>query len=141
MTHFDENRIAACADANRGEVAEALEVLQELAPDIYRRATGAEGDRAAVIAEHMMRVALCQIITPPRGGSCQLEAEIVALAIGLPGMGSLQDIARKYGLGRAAISKRVTRLAELMELPPSIYMRGEKSRKSYKRSNAKRRHF
>jgi len=67
---------------------------------------------------------------------------IVGYAIGLPGMVSMKDAARVYGLGargKAAISKRVKAYSEKYGLPPSIYMKSAEACATYKQTNQTKR--
>ena len=70
----------------------------------------------------------------------QLEAEVMALGAGILLNDDMTQtkIAQKHGLGRAAISKRVTSFADELKLPPSIFMKSEAARKNYAMTNQPR---
>jgi len=53
-------------------------------------------------------------------------------AIGVPGLGvSMTDVANKFGVTRAAISKAAIEFAERHALPPSRYLKSAESRETY----------
>lgn len=62
-----------------------------------------------------------------------LQAECLAFALGLNvGGGKCQtEIAKKYKVGKAAVSKRCIRIRETFGLPPSRGMKSEEARASY----------
>lgn len=70
----------------------------------------------------------------------QLEAEIMAIGCGviLDDDVTMTKMGQRWGLTRAAISKRVVNYVEQMGLPPSIYMRKEKDRETYALTNRPR---
>lgn len=71
----------------------------------------------------------------------RLEAEVMALGAGiiLRDGDTMRRIAAKYGVTVAAISKRVVAFCDENQLPPSIYMRSAKDRKTYSLTNRPRR--
>ena len=87
----------------------------------------------------VLRVVLSRLIDPPRGSNIGLEAEIVGLAIGHPGLGSMARVGRRNGLSKAAVSKRALGLVNQFNLPPSVYMKSAKARAGYRETNTKRR--
>ena len=70
----------------------------------------------------------------------QLEAEIMALGAGvmLEDKATITKLARKHGLTKQAISKRMIRFCVDNGLPPSSYMRPERDRETYSRTNRPR---
>ena len=65
--------------------------------------------------------------------NARLTAECFAVVSGLNYSGaSMTGIARKYGITRAAVSKRCVELTELLDLRPSRAMRSLTARKSYR---------
>lgn len=70
----------------------------------------------------------------------RLEAEVMALGAGiiLRNGDTMRGIAAKYGITVAAISKRVVAFCEENALPPSIYMRSAKDRRTYSLTNRPR---
>ena len=64
----------------------------------------------------------------------RLSVECLALATGISYMGdSMTDIARRYGVTRAAVSKRCVEFTDALGLAPSRAMRSTKARQSYRR--------
>lgn len=70
----------------------------------------------------------------------QLEAEIMAMGCGviLDDDATMTKMGQRWGLTRAAISKRVVNFVEENKLPPSIYMRKEADRLKYSECNRPR---
>lgn len=70
----------------------------------------------------------------------QLEAEIMAMGCGviLSDDATMTKMGQRWGLTRAAISKRVVNFVEENGLPPSIYMRKEADRATYSLCNRPR---
>jgi hypothetical protein len=69
----------------------------------------------------------------------QLEAEIMALGVGLVMQGeTMGTIGNRHGITKQAVSKRVVAFADENKLPPSVYMRSEKDRKTYAMTNQPR---
>jgi hypothetical protein len=69
----------------------------------------------------------------------QLEAEIMALGVGLVMEGeTMGTIGNRHGITKQAVSKRVVAFADENKLPPSVYMRSEKDRKTYAMTNQPR---
>ena len=131
-------------DADRGERSEVDAILAEAGfagyIDAAFDAAFEEGKRDAAL--HMIRAALLDVIHPPKGTASGLAAVIVGYAIGLPGMVSMKDAARVYGLGtrgKAAISKRVKAYAEKYGLPPSNYMKSTEACATYRTTNQTKR--
>lgn len=64
----------------------------------------------------------------------RLSVECLALATGISYLGdSMTDIARRYGVTRAAVSKRCVEFTDALGLAPSRAMRSTKARQSYRR--------
>ena len=127
-------------DADRGERSEVDAILAEAGFEGYIDDEIEEGIRDAAL--HMIRAALLDVIHPPKGTASGLAAVIVGYAIGLPGMVSMKDAARVYGLGtrgKAAISKRVKAYAEKYGLPPSNYMKSTEACATYRTTNQTKR--
>ena len=127
-------------DADRGERSEVDAILAEAGFADYIDDEIEKGKRDAAI--HMIRAALLDVIHPPKGTSSGLAAVIVGYAIGLPGMVSMKDAARVYGLGtrgKAAISKRVKAYTQKYGLPPSNYMKSHEACATYKTTNQTKR--
>lgn len=58
----------------------------------------------------------------------RLHGEVIALALGVPGAGSVADLARKYGCSRQSVSGRLVRVVEALDLPPTWRMAQAKAR-------------
>lgn len=74
------------------------------------------------------------------GANPQLEAEVIALAVGviLEEGGTQTRIAKKHGVTKAAISKRVLAFVDRTGLPPSEFMKSAKARSTYALTNQPR---
>lgn len=70
-----------------------------------------------------------------------LTCDAIAIAMGIHiGEGrSLEEIAKAHGITKQALSKRAIRICNELGLPPSVLMRSEESRESY-RQKQKQRH-
>lgn len=87
----------------------------------------------------VIRIVFATIISPPKNSNSRLEAELLGLVVGFPGLGTMEAIGRRHGLTKAAISDRALKRREQLKLPPSCYMRSEAARKVYKATNGRRR--
>jgi hypothetical protein len=65
----------------------------------------------------------------------KLTVECLSIACGLNLVDgdSMQEVARRHGISRAAVSKRVVDIAEKLNLPPSRAMRSKAARKTYRK--------
>lgn len=70
----------------------------------------------------------------------RLEAECISLAFGFGAARGLTQtqVARQYGLTRAAVSKRVREIKEAFNLPASEFMKSDRARDTYKLTNRSR---
>ena len=137
---FERRLPVPTQEADRGERRELDAILAEAGFANFIDEQIEEGIRDA--AMHMIRAALLDVIHPPKGTASGLAAVIVGYAIGLPGMVSMKDAARVYGLGtrgKAAISKRVKAYAEKYGLPPSNYMKSAEACATYRSTNQTKR--
>jgi hypothetical protein len=73
-------------------------------------------------------------------GNTRLTVECLAVALGLSAYNgeSMTDIAKRYGVTRAAVSKRCVDITKRLNLLPSRAMRSELARKIYRSSQLKR---
>ena len=55
----------------------------------------------------------------------QMHNDCIRIALGYRNYKSMSDVAKQYGVGRAAISLRVKNIQRRLKLAPSIYMRSE----------------
>ena len=133
----NNNRVALKGSMQRGEgktsdtFEDAMAYIRRMLPTI-------------VILENLK-----ELLTPVIDGAHLSDATyvvqqlmIVGYAIGLPGMVSMKDAARVYGLGtrgKAAISKRVKAYAEKYGLPPSNYMKSAEACATYRSTNQTKR--
>lgn len=86
-----------------------------------------------------LRMALSNIINPRPGLTSSHEADIVGLAIGMPGLGGMSEVGKCHGVSRQAVSKKVIQYAKESGLPPSIYMRSEDARDACRLNNTRKR--
>lgn len=96
-----------------------------------------EAEKQSAILE-AMRVGFANILNPRAGSTAQLEADIIALAIGYPGMGSQTEVAKRHGKGKAAISRRCVEFCKALGLPRSVYMKSESAGEKYKQTNRRK---
>ena len=70
----------------------------------------------------------------------RLTMDCLAIALGLRVYAgdSMTKIAKRYGITRAAVSKRCVDITERLKLPPSRAMRSETARRTYRNSQIKR---
>lgn len=143
IPHLDlERSILASVEPDYGEAEEIAAFIAEFGPDRVRSVLC--GDGGAIVTEvnrramSLVRCSLASILNPSHGSTSALEADVIALAIGFPGMGSMTDVAKKHGVGKAAISKRAVAFCDENELPPSPYMKSKRARESYQRCNKRR---
>lgn len=124
---------------SKGPHDEAILNRQE-APGV---AVDTETDLPAVVEGivnplEVVRIALCDILNPRPGSNSEREAAIVGLAVGVLGMGGISDVAKRFGLGRQAVSKRVVRFCREHGLPPSVYMKSEANRATHRLANVRK---
>jgi hypothetical protein len=72
-------------------------------------------------------------------GNARLTVECLAVALGLSAYNgeSMTEIATRYGISRAAVSKRCVDITNRLNLQPSRAMRSEMARKTYRHSRTK----
>jgi len=127
----------AAVEPDRGEDAEIERLLREAGLERYLEKHQREC-REGVLLE-VLRVALANVVSPPPRSSALLEAEIVGLAIGFPGLGGMGAVAKRHGIGTAAVSRRAKAIQERFGLPPSIYMKSDAASENYRKSNRRKR--
>lgn len=124
--------------------SECAEAIEEIIADFGLRAflsamshTTASDAATAVHQQATLRAIQCVIREIVYGENPRLEAEIISMGSGimLADEATQTRIAAKYGLGRAAISKRVVAYCETNGLPPSPCMRPERDRAIYAATN------
>lgn len=74
------------------------------------------------------------------GRNPRLEAECISLAFGFgAALGLSQtEVAKRYGLTRAAVSKRVREIQQQFNLPASEFMKSDRAREVYRLTNKPR---
>lgn len=67
----------------------------------------------------------------------KLNAQVIAIGSGFPMSEnfSMTSVAAEHGISRAAVSKRALKFCDENNLPPSIYMKSAKDRRTYTESN------
>lgn len=86
-------------------------------------------DREEVL--HLVRRLVGELLSKD---NVSLSVECLALTTGIAYLGdSMTDIARRYGVTRAAVSKRCVEFADALGLAPSRAMRSTEARQSYRR--------
>jgi len=120
------------------------EELQELLEDpaiqeaIYERAKELAATGSTRTVRSGLRKALCRIIDSKNPA---LESACIGLAIDFPFLKeeSVTSIAQRFGVTKAAVSKRMIAFATEADLPPSSHMKSAASRDTYRKTNARRR--
>lgn len=86
-------------------------------------------DREEVL--HLVRRLVGELLSKD---NVRLSVECLALTTGIAYLGdSMTDIARRYGVTRAAVSKRCVEFTDALGLAPSRAMRSTEARQSYRR--------
>lgn len=98
-----------------------------------------EYDEVKQEAMRLVRVVLANIFNPAAGRTVAYEVDIIGIALGVPGMGSVTAVAAKHGFTKAAISKAAVKFTDDNGLPPSVYMRSEANREVHRQANRRRR--
>jgi L-cysteine desulfidase len=93
---------------------------------------------AAREAGELLKGFLFRIIEERR--SPRLEAECISLAFGFGAASGLTQtaVAKRYGVTRAAVSKRVREIKEAFNLPASEFMKSDRARSVYALTNRAR---
>lgn len=97
------------------------------------------GFRPATTQEMLPRLArLARLIASKRNSkfiwTCYLIASGDAYADGV----SMEEVAKRWKVTRACVSKHCVMICTILGMPPSRYMRSKAARKSYKLTNARR---
>jgi hypothetical protein len=131
----------------RDAADEALEAIEESIAEFGIRGTVAACLRSSA-GEHFeklgsnatLRIAQAIIREIVFAKDPRLEAEVMALGAGviLADGDNMTRLAAKHGMTKQALSKRVVRYVEENKLPPSLYMRSEKDRRTYALTNQPR---
>lgn len=107
---------------------------------VAENVSGIEGIDANSIREagELLKAFLFRIIDESRNP--RLEAECISLAFGYGAAKGITQtsIAARYGLTRAAVSKRVREIKETFELPVSEFMKSDRARAVYTLTNRAR---
>jgi hypothetical protein len=126
-----------------------VEAIEELISDFGPRAVIAATQRTA-LAENLekmegasratLRLIQKLVLRIVYSAHPALEAECLAVASGiiLREGETMTSVARRFGVGKAAISKRAITLTDTLGLPPSTFMRALKDREAYRLSNRPR---
>ena len=88
-------------------------------------------------ARRILRHLVADIVSE---GNTRLTIDCLAIALGLRVYAgdSMTQTAKRYGITRAAVSKRCVDITERLNLPPSRAMRSELARRIYRNSQLKR---
>jgi len=92
---------------------------------------GTTGEEVA----RVLRMALSNVFHPGPGRTREYELDVLGIAIGVIGLGSVQAVANRHGVGRQAISKAAVKFCREGGLPPSIYMKSEANREKHRSAN------
>lgn len=97
-----------------------------------------ETDALKLEAMRLVRIVLANIFNPSPGRTVGYEVDVIGIAIGVPGLGSVTAVAAKHGFTKQAISKAAVKFCNDNGLPPSIYMRSEANREVHRVANRRR---
>lgn len=134
IMRLDRPLMSDTAGSGYRDVAEASRcaVLPEVFAEGTEEGCGPEGacsDREDVL--HFIRRLVGELMGQD---NVRLSVECLALATGISYRGdSMTDIARRYGVTRAAVSKRCVEFIDALGLAPSRAMRSPQARQSYRR--------
>ncbi len=95
-------------------------------------------EQAQRLALRWTRIGLSNILNPTKGSTVEYEAAIVGLSIGSLGMVSISHQAHRFGVGRAAISKRCVAFCKDSGMPPSHYMKSASNRAVHQLANVRK---
>jgi hypothetical protein len=135
------------AQANPSGDDEATQAIEELVAEFGVRAIVGACLKSSIADEFgkvgsnsTLRIAQVILREIASSSDPQLEAEIMALGAGLilNHGDNVTRIAKKHGLTKQAISKRVIKFCDDNDLPPSIFMRTKKDRETYAKTNRPR---
>lgn len=136
MINFENESAVPAIEADRGELEELREILEEAGYGNYIEEQIEAGVRMR--ACEMLRDLLLDVIYPPKGSKRLVRLMIKAYAIGVPGLPTMGRCAVELGLGKSgksAISKGCVKYCKDYGLPPSSYMKSEEARETYKKTN------
>lgn len=90
-------------------------------------------------AKSIVRMALADLLSP-RPGVCVAQlVDIIGLSLGMPGMPGMTGVAKRHGVGKAAISKACRKFCAENDLKPSCYMLSECQCEVHRANNVRRR--
>lgn len=117
----------------KGDASAVIEQSQTPASDEPLQTIEADEEAGQLLKEFLFRIV--EERHHPR-----LEAECISLAFGFGAARglTLTEVADRYGLTRAAVSKRVREIAEQFGLPASSYMKSDRARRVYRLTNKSR---
>lgn len=95
-------------------------------------------DPAREEALRLLRMCLSEVVYPRPGQTVAYRVAVVAIVIGMPGLGSVSAVATQHGVTRQAVSKAARRLAKELGVGPSCYMRSEANAEVHRQANRRR---
>jgi hypothetical protein len=125
--------------ADSSLASEQPDIIAEIEPEPVTRAVGLENSDERLM--DMLRRLLAEVVSQ-KNAKLTLECLAIACGLNLVDGDSMQDVARRHGISRAAVSKRCVDITEKLNLPPSRAMRSKAARQSYRgvQKNLRKRH-
>jgi len=121
-----------------GDIAESS--LASHHPDIANLIDGRTAESEEEETFHSS-CGICRVLSYVKGKSNpSLTIDCVLLVFNLPGYEgeSMTTIANRYGVSRAAVSRRCVKITEELRVPPSRAMRSERNREACRQARTKR---
>lgn len=133
---------AAPPDADSAIVADVEELIAAVGLRAFVRACmlSSAGESFTTYDNGALRIAQALLRDIVFSKTPQLEAEIMALGAGilLGKSQSITAVARKHGITKSAVSKRVVAFCDRNGLPPSPFMKSKRARAVYALTNKPR---
>ena len=97
-------------------------------------ACGADIEETAIRrVDHYRHLIL--LLQKSRNAKFTLQCLLIATGDGFADGLSLTEIARRWGVGKATVSKHCRKIIERLQIPPSAYMRSEETADKFRLSN------
>lgn len=127
--HIDANGVGS------PELDESRIADESYMPNFDFDAPEEEFDLKAAVERQANRIVRRVIIEILEAKNARLTTECIAFVTGVGFLGNSEtDIAKKFNITRAAVSKRCVELCDKLGLPPSRAMKSEAARESYRKS-------
>lgn len=118
-----------CDLAESSLASEEPDIIGQIEPEPAAQVVGMESVDERLM--DMLRRLLAEVVSQ-KNAKLTLECLAIACGLNLVDGDSMQEVARRHGISRAAVSKRCVDITEKLNLPPSRAMRSKEARKSYR---------